>query len=136
MKGNIKKLRKRRVFSEEFKREIVSLFESGKFSVLQLEKLYGISDSSVYRWIYKFSTFNEKGIRVVEMKESSVHKLKELEQKIKELEQAVGQKQIMIDYLEKMIYIAKEDLDIDIKKNYGSQRSAGSGNIPKKKNSP
>ena len=136
MKGNIKKLRKRRVFSEEFKREIVSLFESGKFSVLQLEKLYGISDSSVYRWIYKFSTFNEKGIRVVEMKESSVHKLKELEQKIKELEQAVGQKQIMIDYLEKMIDIAKEDLDIDIKKNYGNQRSAGSDNIPKKKNSP
>ena len=85
---------------------------------------------------YKFSTFNEKGIRVVEMKESSVHKLKELEHKIKELEQAVGQKQMMIDYLEKMIDIAKEDLDIDIKKNYGSQRSAGSGNIPKKKNSP
>lgn len=136
MKENIKKLQKHRVFSEEFKREIVSLFESGKFSVLQLEKLYGVSDSAIYQWIYKISTFNEKGIRVVEMKESSVHKLKELEHKIKELEQAVGQKQIMIDYLEKMIDIAKEDLDIDIKKNYGNQRSAGSDNIPKKKNSP
>lgn len=79
MKANLRKLQKRRVFSEELKREIVSLFESGKFSVLLLEKLYGISDSAIYRWIYKFSTFNEKGIRVVEMKESSVHKLKELE---------------------------------------------------------
>src|SRR5690606_23055276 len=136
MKANIRKLRKQRVFSEEFKRELVSLFESGKFSVLQLEKLYGVSDSAIYRWIYKFSTFNQQGIRVVEMKESSVHKLKELEQKIKELEQAVGQKQIMIDYLEKMIDIAKEDLDIDIKKNYGTQRSGGSGNTQKKKNIP
>lgn len=136
MRANIRKLQKHRVFSDEFKKEIVSLFEQGKFSVLQLEKLYRVSDSAIYNWIYKFSTFNEKGIRVVEMKESSVHKLKELEQKIKELEQAVGQKQIMIDYLEKMIDIAKEDLDIDIKKNYGNQRSAGSGNIPKKKNSP
>lgn len=66
--ANLRKLQKQRVFSEEFKRKIVSLFESGKFSVLELEKLYGILDSALYLWIYKFSTFNEKGISVVEMK--------------------------------------------------------------------
>jgi transposase-like protein len=126
MKANLKQLRKRRHYSEEFKREIVSIFESGKLSVLQIQKLYGINNVSVYNWIYKFSTFNEKGFRIVEMKESNVEKMKELELKVRELEQAVGQKQIKIDYLEKMIDIANDELKIDIKKNSSTQQSTGS----------
>lgn len=132
MKANLKQLRKRRSYSEEFKREIVSIFESGKLSVLQIEKLYGVKNNSVYNWIYKFSTFNEKGFRIVEMKDSSVDKMKELERKIKELEQAVGQKQIKIDYLEKMIDIANDELKVDIKKNSNTQQSAGSKTIKRK----
>lgn len=132
MKANLKNIRKNRHYSEDFKREIVSVFESGKFSVPQLEKLYGIHNVTIYNWIYKFSTFNEKGFRVIEMKESSIDKLKQLEQKVKELEQIVGQKQIKIDYLEKMIDIAKDDLNIDIKKNYNTPQSTGSEIIKKK----
>ena len=132
MKANLKQLRKRRSYSEEFKKEIVSIFESGKLSVLQIEKLYGVNNASVYKWIYKFSTFNEKGFRIAEMKDSSIDKMKELERKIKELEQAVGQKQIKIDYLEKMIDIANDELKIDIKKNSSTQQSAGSKTIKKK----
>lgn len=125
MRANVKQIRKHRVYSEDFKKEIVSLFESGKFSVYQLEKLYKINNNSIYKWIYKFSTFNEKGIRVVEMKQSSANKLKELEQKVQDLERALGQKQIKIDYLEKMIEIAKEEFAIDIKKKPGTPRSTG-----------
>jgi transposase-like protein len=132
MKANLKNIRKKRHYSEDFKREIVSVFESGKFSVPQLEKLYGIHNVTIYKWIYKFSTFNEKGFRVIEMKESSIDKLKQLEQKVKELEQIVGQKQIKIDYLEKMIDIAKDDLNIDIKKNYNTPQSTGSETIKEK----
>jgi transposase len=132
MKTNLKHLRKHRRYSEEFKKEIVSLFEKGKFSVLQLEKLYGVDNVTIYKWIYKFSTFNEKGIRVVEMKQSSSLKLKKLAEKVKELERIVGQKQIKIDYLEKMIDIAKEDLDIDIKKNFNTPQSIGSESTKKK----
>ena len=66
------------------------------------------------------------------MKESSNKKLKDLEQKVKNLEQIVGKKQIMIDYLEKMMEIAKDELDIDIKKNFNTSQSAGSGKTKKK----
>ncbi|MCU7695594.1 transposase [Haoranjiania flava] len=131
MKANLRALKKQRTFSDDFKREIVSLFESGKFSVLQLEKLYGIANAVIYNWIYKFSTFNEKGIRIVEMKTSSTNKVKELEQKIKQLEQIVGQKQIQIDFLEKMIDLAKDELDIDVKKNYSTPPSSGSASTVK-----
>ena len=125
MRTNLREIKKHRSYSDEFKKELVNLFESGRYSVPQLDKLYGINAQTIYRWIYKFSIFNEKGFRVIEMKASSVTKLKELEQKIKALEQAVGQKQIKIDYLEKMIDIAKEELHIDIKKNYSTPQSTG-----------
>lgn len=131
MKANLREIKKRRQYSEELKKELVSLFEKGKFSVPQLEKLYGICNVTIYQWIYKYSTFNEKGFRVIEMKQSSISKLKELEQKVKELERVVGQKQIKIEYLEKMIEIAKEELNIDIKKKYNTPQLAGSGTINK-----
>lgn len=126
MKANLNHIRKHRCYSEEFKKEIVKVYESGKFSVCQLERLYGVSNVSIYNWIYKFSTFNEKGFRVIEKKESSSDKLKALEEKVRKLEQIVGQKQIAIDYLEKMIEIAKTDLKIDIKKNYSTPPLDGS----------
>ena len=132
MKANLQQIKKTLYYSEGFKREIVSLYEAGKFSVPQLESLYKIPNSTIYNWIYKFSIFNEKGYRVVELKTSSMSKLKELELKIKELEQAVGQKQIKIDYLEKMIDIAKEELKIDIKKNFNTSQSTGSETIKEK----
>ncbi len=132
MKANLKQIQKHRHFTEEFKKELVSLFEGGRFSVCQLEKLHGISNANIYRWIYQYSSFNEKGYRVVEHKSSSMDKLKQLEQRIKELEQAVGQKQIKIDYLEKMIELAKDDLHIDIKKNYNTPQSTGSGRTKQK----
>lgn len=132
MKANVRSIRKQRKYSMEFKRSIVNDFESGKLSVVQLEKLHGVRNSLIYNWIYKFSTFNEQGFRIIEMKDSSTKKMKALEARVKELESTVGRKQIMIDYLEKMMEIAKEELDIDIKKNFGTPQSAGSGKTNKK----
>lgn len=131
MRAKVTEIRKRRQYSEEFKKGIVNSFERGEFSVLQLSKLYGIGNPTIYNWVYKFSTFNEKGCRIVEMKDSQQNKLKELSNKVKELEQIVGQKQIAIDYLEKMIELAQTDLNIDLKKNYNSKPSVGS-NVTKK----
>lgn len=132
MKANITLIRKQRKYSIEFKKQIVSEFESGKLSVSALARLHGIRSKVIYDWIYKFSNFNTKGYRVVEMKESSTTKLKLLEQKVKDLERMVGQKQIKIDYLEKMMEIAKEELNIDIKKKFDTPQSLGSEPIKKK----
>lgn len=125
MKSNLRSIRKYRRYSEEFKQQLVSEFESGQFSVPQLEKLHGVDHNNIYKWIYKYSTFNEKGYCIVEHKKSSHQKLKALEDRIKELEATLGRKQIMIDYLEEMIKVAKEELDIDIKKNYSTPQSKG-----------
>lgn len=126
MKVNKQSIRKARKYSEDFKLKLVRDFESGKFSVSELSKLHGVRFQSIYRWIYKYSTFNEQGYRIVEMKDSSEKKVKELENRIKELESVVGRKQIMIDYLEQMMEVAKEELDIDIKKNFSTPPSGSS----------
>ncbi len=125
-------VRKTRKYSEDFKKNIVKEFENGKYSVLQLGKLYNIHIQTIYNWIYKYSKLNEKGVRIVEMKDSSTKKLQEQEQKIKELERMIGQKQIKIDYLEKMIDLAKQEFDIDIKKNSNTPPSNGSKKGKKK----
>lgn len=123
MKANVKKIKKHRKFSEEFKKEIVKSFESGEHSVLELVRLHHLCKSVIYSWIYKYSTFNKKGYRMVEHTESSSKKVKSLEEKIKSLEAIIGQKQIKIDFLERMIEIAKDEMDIDIKKNYSTPQS-------------
>ena len=67
----------------------------------------------------------------MEHKSSSYKKVKDLEKRIKDLEAALGRKQIMIDYLETMMEVAKDELNIDIKKNYATPPSKGS--VKKKK---
>ncbi len=131
MKANLTKIRTTRRFSEEFKRRIVNDFEKGKFSVLELSKLHGTSFQAIYNWINKYSE-RSSFVEIVEMKQSSTQKLKDLESKIKDLERSVGQKQLYIDYMEKMMEIAKEDLGVDIKKNFGTPQSDGSGRTSKR----
>ena len=111
-----KRVRHRRKYSEDFKLKIVRDYESGRYSVSDMEKIYDISTSVIYKWIYKYSEYNKRTIQVVEMKDSQAEKIRQMEARIQELEQAVGQKQMNIDYLEKMIELAKEHYDIDIKK--------------------
>lgn len=62
----------------------------------------------------------------MEQKDSASQRLKEFSKRIEELERMVGQKQIRIDFLEKMIDIAKEEYDMDIKKNLDTLQSNGS----------
>ena len=119
-------LRATRIFSEEFKKTCVKEYETGQFSVRELSKLYQIKPVIIYRWIHKYSAYNKRRIKVVEMADSSKQKLKDLQKRIDELERVVGQKQLNIDFLEKMIEIAKEQYGVDIKKNSGTPPSAGS----------
>lgn len=125
MLKNGKRVKRQRRFSEDFKLNIVELYEKGQHSVYEIEKIYNISNQSIYSWIYKYSKYNKKNIQVVEMKDSQIHKIKELEEKVKALERVVGQKQMNIDYLEKMIELAKQEFDIDIKKNSDTPHSGG-----------
>ena len=130
MKANKRKIRHYRRYSESFKRQLVKEYELGKLRPMELSRLHDIAPQVLYRWIYKYSD-NARNFQIVEMKDSSTSKLKAMEERIKELERMVGQKQIKIDYLEKLIEVAEDDLKIDIKKNTDTPHSSGSGKTGK-----
>ena len=124
-------LNKRRIFNESFKKNRVKEYETGKLTVLEISRLYGIAFQTIYIWIYKYSRYNKKSLKIVEYKDSHTNRVKQLQDRIKELERIVGQKQINIDYLEKMIELTKSELGIDIKKNFDSLPSSGSDKTDK-----
>jgi len=48
------------------------------------------------------------------------------------LEQIIGQKQLLIDFQEKLLELASDEVGFDLKKKYGSKLKVGSGKIGKK----
>ncbi len=127
-----KYLRQRRTFSPTLRKEVVRLIESGKLSVTGATREYQVSATSIYRWIHRYSTYNKKGAVLVVDKNSQSEKLKQLQQKVAELEQAVGHKQMQIDYYEKFIDLASEEVGEDLKKKYASSASSGSSQTNKR----
>lgn len=120
-------LRVNRYFSEGFKRQKVIEIEKNLTRVTEISREYEVSRSAVYKWLHKYSQMRKKGIRQIIEAESDTRKLLQLQEKIKELERIIGQKQILIDFQNKMIEIAEEEYKVDIKKKLGSTLSAGSG---------
>jgi transposase len=125
------KLRKRRVFTDQFKRARVKEYETGEYTISELSRIFDIQSVILYRWIHKYSNYNKKSTVIVEMKDSATKKLKDYEKRIAELEQALGQKQLNIDYLEKMVELAKTELNIDLKKNFNTPSLTGSSKTGK-----
>lgn len=121
-----------RVFTEEFKKARVKEYEKGEFTVREMSRLFDIQTMVIYRWIRKYSIYYQKKTVVVEMKDSSRKKLKDYEKRIADLERALGQKQMKIDFLEKMIDLAEGEYNIEIKKNSDTPLSDGSGKTNKK----
>lgn len=126
-------LRPRRIFSDKLKKKIVKDIEQSKVNVTGASREYEISEQSVYRWLKKFSTHLHPSTTLVMQMDSEQYRSKELEKKVAELEAALGRKQMEIDYLNKLIEIAGEDLGIDLKKNISITASLGTGKIKDKK---
>jgi len=124
--------RRKRNFSEEFKRQKVREIEQRQTSVSEVSKLYQVRANNVYKWIDKYSKKQEKGLRLVVEMESDTKKLLALQAKIAELERLVGQKQVIIEFQDKMIEIAEQEYQIDIKKKFESKPSSSSGSIETK----
>ena len=64
MKSNFKKLHKHRCYSDAFKKLLVADFESGQYSVPQLERLHGIGNRTIYNWIYKFPSLTRRDVEL------------------------------------------------------------------------
>jgi transposase len=125
------KERLNRYFSEDFKRKKVSEIERNLIGVSALCREYQVSTTAVYKWIYKYSAMRKKNIRQVVEVKSDGKKMQELRDQIRELERIVGEKQIKLDFQEKMIELAEQEYKVDIKKKFSGKRSSGTGSTGK-----
>lgn len=112
--------RRRRTFSEELKRKLVKEIQEKRTTVSQVCKAHEVTDVAVYRWIELYSQKSKPTRTIVESK-SDTSKIIALQKRIAELERLVGQKQIMIDFKDKMIDLAEEAYQVDIKKKFGTE---------------
>lgn len=120
-----------RRFSDDFKMKKVKELEKNITSIPDICRTYTVSRSAVYKWIYKYSIMAKKQVKQVVESKSDTQTIKALRERIKELERMVGQKQILIEFTDKMIEIAEETYHIDIKKKASSKPSPGSTSTEK-----
>ena len=123
--------RRKRSFSDNFKLQKVREIERGKTKVSELCRDYQVSNANVYRWIRKFGTMKNKTERVIIEVDSDTKQLLELKKRVAELEKIIGQKQILLDFKDKMIELAEETYGVDIKKKFSTPHSNTSGSTGK-----
>jgi transposase-like protein len=120
-----------RQFSEEFKKLKVREIEQNRVTPSEVSRQYEVSLTSVYRWLEKYGKNRERKERVIVESKSDTRKLLEMKKRIAELEQIIGQKQVLLDFKEKMIELAEEEYGVDIKKKFTEKRLSTSGKTGK-----
>ena len=123
--------RRQRRFSDNFKIQKVREIETGQTKVSEICSQYQVADKNVYLWIDKFGSMKNKKERMVVETDSDTRQLLELKKRVSELERIIGQKQILIDFQDKMIELAEETYGVDIKKKFFSTPSNTSGKTEK-----
>jgi transposase-like protein len=108
--------RRSRYFSEEFKIQKVRELEQKSCTISDICREYEVSVVAVKKWKFKYSSKFKKTTRLIVESESDTKKIQELKSKIADLERMLGQKQIQLEFTEKMIELAEEAYGIDIKK--------------------
>ena len=119
--------RRRRHFSDSFKIQKVRELETGRTKVSELCFQYEVAYNTVYRWLNKFGSMKNKKERLIIESDSDTRQLLELKKKVAELERIIGQKQVMLDFKDKMIELAEETYGVDIKKKFTTSPSNSSG---------
>ena len=121
--------RRRRVFSEEFKQKKVREIDQKITTIAEVSREYEVRASNVSKWLTQYSPNRMKSVRTIVESESDTRKLFDLQQKVAELERVIGQKQLLIDFLAKMMELAEQEYGIDIKKKFERKPLSGTGSI-------
>ena len=120
--------RRLRTFSDSFKRSKVRELELGKTRIGEICKEYDVSSVSVYKWIAKFGSMKKNNQeRLIVETQSDTRQLLDLKKRIADLERMIGQKQILLDFKDKMIELAEEEYGVDIKKKFSTDPLNTSG---------
>jgi transposase len=123
--------RQNRNFSEDFKRKKVSELDRNLITIAELSREHQVTRAAVYKWIYKYSRMRKKGLKQVVEAKSDSRKLLQMKEEIRELQRIIGEKQVKIDFQDKVIAFAEAEYKVDIKKKFSGTPSSGTGSTGK-----
>ena len=112
--------KRRKTFSEAFKKEKVQLMESGQIRKIEIIKMYGVSYTTLYKWLKKYGNYQPSDAIVIE-KDSEYQKNKILRTQIRKMERVIGRQQMELDYYKEVLKQASVHLEIDIEKKFSSK---------------
>jgi len=125
------KYRQTRYFSEGFKKKKVEELDKRVTSVAEICKAYEVSNTAVYKWIYKYSVMRKKAVKLVVESQSDTARIKAMQEHISLLEQMLGQKEFELDFVKKQMEIASAQYGVDFKKKPSGPPSTGTGSSGK-----
>lgn len=120
-------VRERRIFSVELKKAAVKDLVNRRTTIKSLMGEHQISANTVYRWLYQYSPAHQQKCTLVVQMKSEETKKAQLQDRLAELERIVGQKQLEIDFLNKLLEIGSTELGFDLKKSFSPQPLNGTG---------
>ena len=123
--------RQRRVFSEEFKRKKVREIEQQITTIAQVSRQYEVREDSVSKWMAKYGQHYMKRERTIVESQSDTVKIAALKAQVAELQRIIGEKQVQLEFKDKIIELAEEVYGVDIKKKFEPKPSSGTGNTGK-----
>lgn len=109
-------IRQQQIFSKELKRKIVKDLVSKCTTLCAVVAEHQVNRNSVYTWLYKYSPQHEQQPTLVLQMQSEETKNHKLRQRLAELERIVDQKQLEIDFLNKLREVGSLELGFDLKK--------------------
>jgi transposase len=124
-------IRGRRIFSEELKKKAVKDLVGKRTTIRSLMNEHQVSHQTIYTWLYKYSPHHEQKCTLVVQMKSEESKNQDLCARVAELERVVGQKQLEIDFLNKLLEVGSSELGFDLKKNFSTPPSNGTASISK-----
>jgi transposase-like protein len=113
---------KRRVFSEDFKLEVVSQVFSSEKSKYLICKENDISFSVLQEWIRKFASSTKTDELSMSSQCGVKSEMETLRKKLAEVQKELKSERMRADFYQTMVEVAEEELKIPIRKKAGAKR--------------
>ena len=105
-----------------FMRHVADCYNRGDESLRQLSQRFGLPNQTISRWALRFSCELAEDIIIPPMTEQEQKDVEALQKQVEALKKKLEYDQMKIFALETMIDLAKTELGIDVRKNYGAKQ--------------
>jgi len=118
--SNVKPRKEKRYFSEEARKSIVQEIDDG-LSKAEAARKYKVSQTAIYNWIRCYSDKYRTALITVVEHQSDSQKNKILEAELSKAYESLGRTQTENMLLQKVIELAGEHFELDLKKTFANK---------------